>query len=169
MHGFSPFSSCGEAIPACFNLLASDFDLSQLPESRFSTRNRTSTLIKHLPSTPKHGPSTRKPQKYQILRIKLFRSLNSNRKFTHFVKIAKSGSTPGPQGPWRRLLLRVRGSVPPAALWCAARHTYPRSLPWAPRLRTRLPLVPSSARAYSGVNRVGGLTAVRLLRTSSLT
>ena len=51
--------------------------------------------------------------------------------------------------------------MPPAALWCAARHTFPRSLPWVPRLRTRLPLVPSSARAYSGVNRVGGLTAVR--------
>jgi len=58
--------------------------------------------------------------------------------------------------------LRVRGYVPPAALWCAARHTSPRSLPWVPRLRTRLPLVPSSAHAYSGVNRVGGLTAARL-------
>ena len=66
----------------------------QHSESRNNTRNRisntqkrASSTRKHLSSTRKHLSNTLKPQKYQILRFKLLRSLNSKRKFTHFVKI----------------------------------------------------------------------------------
>ena len=56
--------------------------------------------------------------------------------------------TPGSEDAWPPWRSRAHGASP-------------RSLPWVPRLRTRLPLFPSSAHAYSGVDRVGGLTAVR--------